>query len=82
MKQLSLFEDTEIFQLTDQSKREEIISKNPYLGPKSKEIGYKEYIASVEWKRKKKFAIQLAGYKCEMCDEKGYLDSPQKVIQR
>lgn len=37
-------------------------------------MGYKKYIASKEWKQKKRFAIQLAEYKCEDCDEKGYLE--------
>ena len=74
MKQLSLFKDTEIFNLTSSDNREDIIKTNPYLGPKSKNVGYKKYISSEDWKRKKKFAIQLADYKCEFCEEKGYLE--------
>jgi 5-methylcytosine-specific restriction endonuclease McrA len=74
MKQLSLFKDTEIFTLTDPKNRDEIRKTNPYLGPKSKNIGYKKYIDSKEWKRKKKFAIQLADYKCEFCEKTGYLE--------
>ena len=74
MKQLHLFKDTEIYQLTDPKNREEIIKTNPYLGHRSKSMGYKRYISSKEWKNKKKFAIQLADYKCEFCNEKGYLE--------
>lgn len=74
MRQLSLFKDTEIFKLTDPANREEIITTNPYLGPKSEDMGYKKYIASKEWKRKAKFARQLAGQRCEDCNKKTRLD--------
>ena len=74
MKQLSFFKDTEIFSLTDKTNRGEIIKQNPYLGPRSERMGYHRYLDSEDWKRKKKFAIQLADYKCEDCEEKGYLE--------
>jgi len=74
MKQLSFFTDTEIFRLTDKDNREEIIKNNPYLGPRSQPMGYDKYIASEDWQLKRKFAIQLADYKCETCEKRGYLE--------
>jgi molybdenum cofactor biosynthesis enzyme MoaA len=74
MKQLPLFKDTEIFNLSYRENIEEIIKTNPYLGPKSEHMGYKKYIASKEWKRKAKFARQLAGQRCENCNKKTRLD--------
>jgi hypothetical protein len=53
---------------------EDILESNPYLGPKSEPIGYKKYLKSEEWKKKAKFARQLARLKCEYCDEKGQLE--------
>lgn len=82
MKQLPLplFKDTEIFRLTDKDNREEIIKNNPYLGPRSKPMGYNKYIASEDWKRKKKFAIQLADYKCEICEKSAISKSTIQIM--
>ena len=74
MKQQSLFPEEKIYSLRKNEHREELLAKNPYLGPKSKPIGYKKYLRFEEWKNKAKFARQLAEYKCEMCFEKKPLD--------
>lgn len=47
---------------------------NPFLGPKTEGMSYAEYIKSVEWKNKRKFAIKMRGNRCEECDTEGYLE--------
>jgi hypothetical protein len=74
MKQQSLFPEEKVYFLRKNEDREELLAKNPYLGPKSKPIGYKNYLRSEEWKNKAKFARQLAEHTCEMCFKKKPLD--------
>ncbi len=74
MKQRLLFPNERIYSVSKNDDIEELLESNPYLGPKSESIGYKQYIRSEEWKNKAKFARQLARHTCENCLEKGPLE--------
>ena len=59
MKQLHLFKDS----LENQKPKKSRI----LLGPRSKPIGYKKYINSPDWRKKREKALELLGRKCNQC---------------
>jgi hypothetical protein len=44
------------------------------LGPRSAHMGYKKYIQSPEWKKKREKAFEFLGRKCSKCKRTNNLD--------
>jgi len=65
MKQLRLFKDPE-----DKSKAKK---SRILLGPRSKPMGYKKYIDSSDWRKKRERAFELLGRKCNKCGSENNL---------
>jgi len=59
MEQPSLFEGVP-------SKKEKKLNTF-FLGPRSKPIGYRKYISSHEWRKKRERAFEILGKKCNRC---------------
>jgi hypothetical protein len=59
MEQLSLFDEIQ------PAKKKKFESNS--LGPKSNQIGYREYIQSPDWRKKRERAFELIGRKCTRC---------------
>jgi len=67
--QMSLFGDDDDAPKPQKKKKD----NNPLLGPKSRHVGYKQYIQSKEWKKKRQVALKAANYQCSRCGSKDNL---------
>lgn len=51
---------------------------NPFLGPKTPAISYREYINSKDWQNKRKYTLHKRGHHCEKCFSKKHLEVHHK----
>lgn len=66
MKQLNLFKPNDDNEKIQKKKH----SYDTSLGPETKGMDYREYLKSYEWQNKRRYALYMAGYRCEHCKEK------------
>jgi hypothetical protein len=54
---------------------------NCLLGPKSARMGYKIYIRSLDWQKKREKAFEILGRKCAICEKESNLEVHHKSYE-